>query len=90
MYIRRTQTRNTSTCERYYTHRLVRSERVGGKVKQITLLNLGRHFDVEQAQWPTLCARIEHVGWVERGETHQPNAGIDGFRSSTHPTGLSL
>jgi len=33
--------------------------------------------------------RLEkHVGWVERGETHQPNAGIDGFRSSTHPTGL--
>jgi transposase len=61
MYIRRTQTRNTSTGERYYTHRLVRSERVGGKVKQITLLNLGRHFDVEQAQWPTLCARIEEL-----------------------------
>jgi len=30
----------------------------------------------------------QHVGWVERGETHQPNAEIDGFRSSTHPTGL--
>lgn len=59
MFIRRTQTRNTSSGERYHTHRLVRSERVGGKVKQLTLLNLGRHFDADQAYWPTLCARIE-------------------------------
>jgi hypothetical protein len=33
MYIRRTQTRNTATGERYFTHRLVRCERVGGKVR---------------------------------------------------------
>ncbi|GAB6044263.1 hypothetical protein JCM17961_49480 [Endothiovibrio diazotrophicus] len=46
MYIRRTRTRNTTTGEGYYTHRLVSSERVGGKVRQRTLLNLGRHFDV--------------------------------------------
>ena len=61
MYIRRTQTRNTTSGERYYTHRLVQSKRVGGKVKQLTLLNLGRHFDVEQQYWPLLCSRIEEV-----------------------------
>jgi len=61
MYIRRTQTRNTATGERYFTHRLVRSERVGGKVRQVTLLNLGRHFAVAQADWPTLCARLEEL-----------------------------
>jgi hypothetical protein len=61
MYIRRTQTRNTATGERYFTHRLVRSERVGGKVRQVTLLNLGRHFAVAQADWPTLCARLEEI-----------------------------
>jgi transposase len=61
MYIRRTQTRNTSTGESYYTHRLVRSERVGGKVRQRTLLNLGRHFDVAQEHWPLLCQRIEQI-----------------------------
>jgi transposase len=61
MYIRRTQTRNTATGERYFTHRLVRSERVGGKVRQVTLLNLGRHFVVAQAHWPTLCARLEEI-----------------------------
>ena len=61
MYIRRTQTRNTSSGEHYYTHRLVQSKRVGGKVRQITLLNLGRHFDVEQSDWPLLCSRIEEL-----------------------------
>ena len=61
MYIRRTQTRNTATGERYHTHRLVRSERVGGKVRQMTLLNLGRHFAVPQADWPTLCARLQEM-----------------------------
>jgi hypothetical protein len=61
MYIRRTHTRNTATGERYYTHRLVRSQRVGGKVRQVTLLNLGRHFAVPQADWPTLCARLEEI-----------------------------
>lgn len=61
MYIRRTQTRNTSTGERYFTHRLVRSERVGGQVRQVTLLNLGRHFAVAQADWPGLCARVEEL-----------------------------
>ena len=61
MYIRRTQTRNTTSGERYYTHRLVESKRVEGKVKQITRLNLGRHFDVKQEYWPVLCARIEEL-----------------------------
>jgi transposase len=61
MYIRRTQTRNSATGERYHTHRLVRSTRVGGKVRQITLLNLGRHFAVPPAEWPTLCLRLEEL-----------------------------
>jgi hypothetical protein len=49
------------TGERYFTHRLVASERVGDKVKQKTWLNLGRHFAIEQADWPLLCARIEEL-----------------------------
>lgn len=61
MYIRRTQTRSTSTGESYHTHRLVQSKRVGAQVRQETLLNLGRHFGVAQDQWPTLCARIEEL-----------------------------
>ena len=61
MFIRRTQTRNTLTGESYRTHRLVHSERINGKVRQHTLLNLGRHFAIPQEQWPTLCARIEEL-----------------------------
>jgi len=61
MFIRRTQTRNRDSGESYYTYRLVRSERVGGKVKQLTLLNLGRYFDVEQPYWPSLCVRVEEL-----------------------------
>ena len=61
MFIRRTQTRSTASGETYFTHRLVRSERVGDKVRQRTLLNLGRHFDAAQSDWPALCRRIEEV-----------------------------
>ena len=61
MYIRRTQTRSNATGEAYFTYRLVRSERIDGKVKQITLLNLGRHFAVDQSLWPALCVRIDEL-----------------------------
>jgi transposase len=61
MYIRRTQTRSNATGEPYFTYRLVRSERIDGKVKQVTLLNLGRHFAVDQSLWPALCVRIEEL-----------------------------
>jgi len=49
MSIRRTQTRSTVTGETYTTHRRVRSMRSGGKVRQVTVLNLGRHLAVAQA-----------------------------------------
>jgi len=61
MYIRRTHTNNSSTGERYYTYRLVTSQRVDGKPRQMTLLNLGRHFVVDQDLWASLCVRIEQL-----------------------------
>ena len=61
MFIRRTQTRNRTSGEPYITHRLVCSARVGGAVKQTTLLNLGSHFDLAQDQWPALAARIDEL-----------------------------
>ena len=61
MFIRRTQTRSTVGGEIYFTHRLVHSERVGDKVRQRTLLNLGRHFDVDQNDWPALTRRIDEL-----------------------------
>ena len=61
MFIRQTRTNNKATGESYFTHRLVRTERVGGKVRQITLLNLGRHFPIRQEDWPVLCRRLEEI-----------------------------
>lgn len=61
MYIRRTHTNNSSTGERYFTYRLVANQRVDGKPRQMTLLNLGRHFAVDQEQWTSLCVRIEQL-----------------------------
>ena len=61
MFIRRTQTRSACSGETYFTFRLVRSERIGSKVRQRTLLNLGRHFPIGQSAWPVLCRRIDEV-----------------------------
>lgn len=61
MYIRRTKTRQTTNGNAYYSHRLVRSERIGSKVRQRTLLNLGHHFAVEQIHWPAFCAYLEQL-----------------------------
>ena len=59
MFIRRTRTRSIG--DSYFTFRLVRSERTGSKVRQRTLLNLGRHFEVAQSDWPALCRRIDEL-----------------------------
>ncbi len=59
MFIRRTRTGTSPTGETYFTYRLVQSRREGAKVRQITLLNLGRNFDVGREYWPVLCSRIE-------------------------------
>ena len=58
MFIRRTRTRADGE---YFTFRLVRSERIGNKVRQRTLPDLGRHFDVAQGQWPMLRRRIDEL-----------------------------
>src|SRR5450830_442026 len=59
MFIRRTITNSRKTDQAYYTYRLVEGVRTGSVVKQTTLLNLGSHFDVSQADWPALAARID-------------------------------
>jgi transposase len=61
MFIRQTKTSSTTAEKAYYTFRLVASERIGGKVRQQTLLNLGRNFSLPREQWPQLCARIEQI-----------------------------
>ncbi len=61
MFIRRTQTRSISSGQTYFTHRLVRSRRLSGKVRQQTLLNLGSHFPIPREDWPLLCRRLEDI-----------------------------
>ena len=78
MFIRRTQTRSTVGGEIYFTHRLVRSERIAGKVRQHTLLNLGRHFDVEQCDWPALTRRIDEL---LAGQLALPSGGSPALES---------
>jgi transposase len=61
MFIRRTQTRSRISGEPYVTYRLVHSARVGNTIKQTTVLNLGSHFELPQAQWPALAQRIDEL-----------------------------
>jgi hypothetical protein len=74
MFIRKTATRNRSEVESYFTFRLVTSERTGKQVRQITLLNLGRQFDLPQGDWPRLCARIEALLAGQGGMLPEPEA----------------
>src|SRR5664280_1897892 len=61
MFIRQTRTNNKATGEGYFTFRLVRGERIAGKVRQITILNLGRHFPIHPDDWAVLCSRLEQL-----------------------------
>ena len=72
MFIRKTATRNKSASETYFTFRLVTSERAGKQVRQITLLNLGRQFDLPQSDWPRLCTRIEALLAGQAGMLPEP------------------
>ena len=74
MFIRKTATRSKSANESYVTFRLVTSERTGKQVRQITLLNLGRQFDLPQNDWPRLCARIEALLSGQGGMLVEPEA----------------
>jgi len=61
MYIRQAKTSGATSGKAYYTFRLVASKRIDGKVRQQTLLNLGRTFSLPREQWPALCSRIEQI-----------------------------
>ena len=61
MFIRRTTTRRAASGESYYSYRLVESRREGSRVRQGTLLNHGRHFDISKDWWPALCSRLDQL-----------------------------
>lgn len=59
VFLRRTAIKSRETGEPYYTYRLVESVRTGETVRQATVLNLGRRFEVPRPQWGPLAQRIE-------------------------------
>ncbi len=62
MYIIRTISKSKkNSLEKYYTYRLMESQRIGQKVKKITLLNLGSDFNVAQENWRDLATRIDDI-----------------------------
>jgi transposase len=61
MFIRQTKTRSSDSGEDYFTYRIVESKRIGKKVLQHTLLNLGSSFDLQKEAWPELCTRISEL-----------------------------
>jgi len=61
MYIRRTTIKSRRSGDSYYTYRLVESIRSGNQVRQRTLLNLGRHFEVPEDQWALFAQRLERL-----------------------------
>ncbi len=61
MYIRRTSIKSRKDGTQYFTYRLVESQRLGKKVRQVTLLNLGRNFSLPREQWPELSSRIQDI-----------------------------
>ena len=61
MFIRATKTGTARDGSPRFTYRLVENRREGGKVRQVTLLNLGRHFSIDRQVWPLLCERIREL-----------------------------
>ena len=61
MYIRKTQIQKKKAGGHYFTYRIVESQRIGKKVSQRTLLNLGAEFSFSEEQWPILTKRIQEI-----------------------------
>ena len=62
MYIIKTVSKSKKDgTKKYYTFRLMESQRIGDKVKKITLLNLGSDFSVDQEHWANFSKRIDDI-----------------------------
>jgi transposase len=61
MFIRKTQIGKRKGGGHYYTYRLVENYRVGNKVIQRTLVNLGSDFSFPEEHLPALCSRIKEI-----------------------------
>ena len=57
--------------EPYYTYRIVKTSRTRAGVKQPTLLNLGKHFNIDSAHWSLLAQRIDEIIQAQSDNTQQ-------------------
>ncbi len=92
MYIRKTKVKTGQDGTSYHSYRLVQSTRVDGKVKQRTIINLGKHFDVAPEHWPLFTARIEQILQSESGQPPLLEAALDPAleKSAQHYAALAL
>ena len=61
MHFKRTRTHTDARGQPRTSVRLVKNQRVGDKVQQTTLLNLGTHWAVSQALWKSVARRVEEI-----------------------------
>ena len=61
MFFRRTKAANGPDGKSYYIYRLVENQRVGTKIRQKTVLNLGANWDVPQSDWKVVAQRVEAI-----------------------------
>jgi len=73
MFIRRTSIKSRRSGEPYYAYRLVESLRTEQGVRQRTLANLGRHFDVPKEQWPNASSKWSVTRPISCRSTLTPN-----------------
>ncbi len=78
MFIRQTKTGAASDGSDHITFRLVENRREGDRIRQRTLLNLGRHFAIGRGHWPDLCRRIsDHLTGQTALGLADPDPGIE-------------
>ena len=77
MFIRKSPIKSKKSGGAYFSYRLVESVRVDGKVQQKTILNLGKHFDIDPAHWSWLAQRIDQIIHGENPLDDLFNAEID-------------
>ena len=61
MHFKRTKTYTDTHGNPQYSVRLVKNQRIGGKVKQTTMANLGTQWEVPQILWGPVAQRVEEI-----------------------------
>jgi len=70
-FIRKTKIKSGPQGKPYYTYRIVETCRTSTGVKQHTLLNLGKGFNVDPIHWSLLAKRIEGIIQGKLGNVRQ-------------------